>query len=102
RCKGTHGHANQQCNSSHFRSSSKECGYRGWCTFINVRCPHMERNSGDFECQTGHDEDQTEDQTQLTLSAGNGSSNISKVDCACVTIDQRNTVEQHARRQSAE
>jgi hypothetical protein len=102
RLEGTHGDAHQKRHRSHFRGSGKEGRYRRRRAFIDVRRPHMERHGRDLECETCKHEDQTEHEAKLTLATGKGSGNGVEAGVARVAVDQRDAVEQHAGRQSAE
>src|SRR5690606_12233115 len=57
--------------SSQFGSSTDDQGNGSRSALIDVRCPHMERSSRQFEGQTCHNKHHTEDQSQtlgLTVS----------------------------------
>ena len=99
--KSRHDHTHGHRHGSQFGSRGKEGGHRCWRPFIDIRRPHVERHSRHLECQTGHQEGQTEDHAaggMAVQSLGNGG----KFDRTGKTIDQRSAIEQHAGRQRAE
>ena len=97
RSKGFGDDADDERHGSHLRGGGKKCRYRGRRAFIDIRRPHVERNGRNLECQTGQNEDETEHQTEFTLTAGDSLGDFGKADVAGVTVDERNAVKQHAR-----
>ena len=56
--------ANEKTHGGDFWSSGEEGGDRGWCAFINIRCPHMKGHSRDFEGKACNDKDQSKDDAE--------------------------------------
>ncbi|GCC45278.1 hypothetical protein chiPu_0029552, partial [Chiloscyllium punctatum] len=82
------------------RSGREECRHRRRRSLIDVGRPHVERHRRDLEAEPGEQEHQAEHDADAA--GGGGGRDAGERDRAGETVDQRSTVQQHARRQRAE
>src|SRR6185295_243780 len=77
-------------------------GDRRGCAFIDVGRPHVERDGGNFEGETGYQEDKTEDEADGNAASLHDHGDCGKTRTPGETIDQRYAVQHHSGRQRAE
>ena len=100
--KRTQDRTQKQTHRCNLGGSGEEGGYRGGGAFINVGRPHMERHSGHLESKTGNQEHNSEDNTQAGAADHGDIGDGRELGRTSEAINQRNTIQQHARGQRAQ